>query len=656
MAASGKRFDVGWDEIRATQAEEVNEWFPEHDNQRGDDLEEDVDIQEKDMMGSEVEHMVERETGSGPKAVTRKFTRQHMARIAEHETAEEVNTINTAANGEIANVELDNGEYDGVSDMDVGAVEKEDVTGLVSSIDEIVENLDMVEQVTAETNPDEDVSIKRQGHLTEMMLKGSGGAFDYDKAEAGIYPGEEFISGAPRYFAFDDTYEGVMQVAGTGSIQTTMRPKIYEEHEGDPDAWIRDFSGGGDRIGMHALSPLIYGPFQGSPVIDEVLPEDVNEEEVTEEDFRKVIETLNGRDKAYGQGFQNEHDTKGLGKSEGEYVTENSKAAYSPELAEIRDMEDQVEFPADSEMTFSAPTAVGKMKVVDEDETYDEETEYNTLDEEVEFLDEDDIGLMRVGHENWDLPEGRNIIRTNEFPEQERLEGTVYVVDEQGNRERKRVVLDYRDEEMFPDMDNGEFQQEAAGHYQADATAVWESWRMRPDKPAFEYRDMCNNPFRDAGIATQVGAFRKWKEIQRFAETQLGLTEDDAQELRLGVNGMLEDHENDPDYLENIGLDYTVNDEYGITLQDAWTGDHEILSDGLLDIVSEGVGEMTDDEMNAYSVQEYRETMGDLLYNGLTPAEMMASDYVEEIDERRKLYDEEEFVVSGEAVQRENMA
>jgi hypothetical protein len=657
MSASGKRFDVGWDEVRDAQTEEVVSWFPDHDDQRAAEGEE---LQEKDMMGSEVEHIVERQKENVPEAVTREFTKRHMGRIAAREEASEVNTINTAANDEIANVGLEFPEegregYDGVSDMDVGAVEKEDVTGLVSSIDEIVENLDLVERITAETNPDDDVSFMRQGHLTEMMIRGSGGAFDYDNAEAGVYPSEEFISGAPRYFAFDDTFDGVMQVAGTGSIQTTMRPKIYEEHEGDADAWIRDFSGGGERVGMHALSPLIYGPFQASPVIDEVLPEGVDKEEATEEDFKKVVETLNGRDKAYGQGFQNEHDSKGLGKSEGEYVTENSKAAYSPELAEIQDMKDQVDFPADSEMTFSAPTAVGKMKVVPEDETYDEEADYDTLEQEVGFLDAEDIGLMRVGHENWDLSDGRNVIRTNEFPEHQRLEGTVYVVDEDGNREKKRVVLDYQDEQMFPEMEDEDFQNEAMGHYQADATAVWESWRMRPDKPAFEYRDNGNNPFRDASIATQVGSFRNWKEIQQFAGQQLGLTEGDAQELRLGVNGMLADPQ-DEDYLDEIGMDYTVNDEYGITLQDAWTGDHEMLDDSLLDIVSDGVAEMTDDGMDQYSVQQYRDEMGDLIYNGLTPGEMMASDHVDEIDPRRKLYDEEDRVVGGEPVRQQNRA
>ena len=646
MSKTGKqenkrRFNVDWDDIRKSQAEDVVETFPEHDEQRATDGE---DLQEKDMMGAEAEHIAERENGGTPEPVSTEFTQKHMEAISEHDTASEVNEINTADNGEIANVELEfeNGQT-GVSDVDVGAVEKEDVTGLVRSIDEIIENLDRVEEVTAETNPEDDVVFRRQGHLTSMMVRGSGEDFDWDKAEAGIYPGPEMISGAPRYFAFDDTYDGVMQVAGTGSIQVSMRPKIYEDHEGDPDAWVRDFSGGGERIGMHALSPLIYGPFQGSPVIDQVLPEGVSAEEAEEEDFEKVIETLNGRDKAYGQGFQNEHDSKGKGKDEGEYVTENSKAAYSPELAEIQDMEDQVDFPADSEWTFSAPTEAGKMKVVEEGETYDPEADYDTLADDT-FLGEEEIGLIRVGHEDWDLPDGRNVIKTNELPEHERFEGTVYVVDDEGNREKKRVVVDYQDEEMFPDMDDEEFTETAKGHYNADATAVWESWRMRPNMPAFEYRDMCNNPFRDAGIATQVGAFRKWREIQEFAEDELGLRESDAQRLRLGVNGMDADHENDPDYLDNVGMNYTINEEEDITLQDAWLGTG--METGLLDIISDGVGEMTEDSMDAYSVEDYRETMEELVGNGLTPGEMMAKEKGVGVD-GEVLYDDEDMVVGG---------
>ena len=643
MSVSGnqgnqRRFNVNWEDIRESQAEDVVETFPENDDQR---TEGDEELQEKDMMGGEAEHIVERQNGQTPEPVERDFTIQHMGNISEHPTAEEVKQINTAENNEVAEVELKFSNYSGTSDVDVGAVEKEDVTGIVRSIDEMIENFDLVENVTAETNPDDDVVFRRQGHLTSMMMRGSGKDFDWDKAEQGIYPGTEMISGAPRYFAFDDTYDGVMQVAGTGSLQVTMRPKIYEEHEGDPDKWIRDFSGGEERIGMHAVSPLIYGPFQASPVIDEVLPEGTSADEAGEEDFRKVIETLNGRDKAYGQGFQNEHDSKGKGKDQGEYVTENSKAAYSPELAEIQDMEDQVDFPADSEWTFSAPTPAGKMKVVEEGETYDPEAEYDTL-ADATFLDEEENGLIRVGHEDWDLPDGRNVIKTNEFPEHERFEGTVYVVDDEGNREKKRVVVDYQDEEIFPDMDEESFKDTAKGHYTADATAVWQSWRMRPGMPAIEYRDMCNNPFRDAGMATQVGAFRRWREIQDFAEDELGLRESDARDLRLGVNGMDADHENDPEYLDNAGMDYTINDDEDITLQDAWLGNG--LETGLLDIISEGVEEMTDDSMDAYSVEDYRDTMEGLVENGLTPGEMMAKQQGVDLN-GEILYDEDDIFV-----------
>lgn len=649
MSASrqqSKRFEGDWEHFLETQTEEVKQRIPPEDRTREEDIDlenRDVDeIQEYDMMGSEAEHIAERLENDERRAVTREFTKAHMQRIAERESAKEIDRINFSNNDEIEKVEQEFEEYEGVSDVDVSASEKEDVTGLVRNIDEIIQSMDEVEQETVETNPEKgDVEFRRQGHLTEMMLRGSGGAFDWNKAEEGIYAGTEFLSGAPRYFAFDDTYDGVMQVAGTGSLQTTMRPKIYEEHEGKPDKWMKDFSGGGDRIGMHALSPLIYGAFQSSPVLGS---EQHNPEELDEEEIDRFVEVLNGRDKAYGQGFQNEHDEKGLGKTPEEYVTENSKAAFSPELEDIESVEDAVAFPADSGWTFSNAVEAGKMKVVEEGETYDPEEDYDTLDD-VTFLESDETGHVRVGHEDWDLDGDRDVIKMNEFPEHEKFEGTVYVVDEDGNRERRRVVVDYQDEDLFPDMEKEDFIETVKGHYAADSTAVWESWRMRADKPAFEYRDMGNNPFRDAGIATQVGAFRKWREIQEFAEDELGITTvDQAQELRLGVNGMLADPEEE-DYQSQIGFDYTINEDYDITLQDAWLGDHEMLEDGMIDILAEGVDEMTTGE--AYSAEEYRETMTELAENGLTPGEMMAQEYGVEMD-GDVLYEPDDIVVGGE--------
>ena len=622
-----RRFNGEWEHFLERQAEEIKEKVPETDatKEKEVDLEElGVDeIQEADMMGSEAEHIAERETADGRRSLNRDFTIRHMQNIADLDSAEEVSTINMSEKDEIASVKFDFGKYGGVSDVDVGASEKEEVTDLVNSVDDMIKNMNLVEQATVEANPDpEDVQFRRQGHLTEMMLRGSGGDFDWDKADRGIYPGQKKISGAPRYFDFDLTYPGVMQVAGTGSIQTTMRPKIYDEHEGDPDAWIRDFSGGGDRIGMHALSPLIYGPFQSSPVIDEI---------ETEEGKEKIIEVLNGRDKAYGQGFQSDHDLKGLDRTVEGYITENSKAGYSPELEEITSMEDAVHFPGTSGWTFSNAVEAGKMKVLEEGETYDPETDYETLDESTDIdIGPDDEGHIRVGHEDWELPDGRTTIDMEEFPDYEMFEGTVHIVDEQGNRQQKRVVVDYRDEEMFPDMDDEDFLEVMKGHYHADATAVWEPFRMRPDKPAFEYRDMGNNPFRNAGMATQVGAFRRWREIQAFAEDQLGITSvEDAQDLRLGVDGMLADPE-DENYQDEIGFDYTINDEKGITLQDAWTGNHEALSTSMTDIIAEGVDEMTTGE--AYTADEYRETMTELAENGLTPGEMMAKEEGVEMD------------------------
>jgi len=607
MSVNERRFTTNWEDVNKELSNEVREKVPSKDKQAEENE------QAYNQVGAEEEHIVERlEPNGETSAVKREFTDQHLKTIAQHEQATNTETISTKNDNSVALVEIETDDYKGSSEYDVGP-EKEDVTGVVSNIGEILENLDQVEKITEETSPKNNVAFKRQGTLTEMMLRGSNGEFDWANAENGIFPGPEFLTGKPRYFAFDDTYTGVMQVAGTGSIQTTMRPKIYDEkHEEqtDPDKWVVDFSGGGERVGMHALSPLIYGPFMSSPVI--------NQE-------KKIIETLNGRDKAYGQGFQTEWDSKGLGKTEEEYVTENSKAGYSPILSEIESIQDLQDFKAESEWTFSKPVEAGKMKVVEEGESYDPEKEYETLVENVEgtsyeFVEKDDAGIIRVGHEDWDLNGGRSTIKLSEFPDYEHFEGKIYLVDEDGNKKSKRVVVDYQDEEIFPEMSDEEFLNEYRGHFEADATAVWEPFRMRPSEPAFEYRDICNNPFRDAAIATQIGVFRKWREIQEFAEEQLGLYEDSAQELRLGVN--------------QEGLSYEIDQERGITLQDAWIGS-EKLETSLYNIIAEGVDEMSGDK---YSVEEYQQTMigsenkVGLLPNGLTPGEMIASEYGVEVE------------------------
>jgi len=620
MSSSNRRFDTTWQEINEELSEEVRSKIPSKDRETGENL------QNYDKLGAEEEHIVERtEPNGNTEAVERSFSNKHLKNIAEKEEAKNVETIPTNNNGSIAGVYLETDNYEGFSEYDVGP-EKEDVTTIQSNIGDLLENLNEIEQTTVNTSPERNVAFKRQGTLTEMMLRDSDGEFNWNKAENHNYPDQKFITGKPRYFAFDDTYTGVMQVAGTGSIQVTMRPKIYDkQHDGvvDEDKWVRDFSGGGERVGLHALSPLFYGPFQASPVIDE---------------DRENIETLNGRDKAYGQGFQTEWDSKGLGKTEEEYVTENSKACYSPALSEIQTIEDLQNFKAESEWTFSAPTPLENMLVVDEEETYDPEENYETLVEHVsntsfDFLDPQDKAVVRVGHENWMLEDDRNTINLTEFPEHERFEGKIYLVDEEENKEGKRVVVDYQNEEIFSNMSEKDFAEEYRNHFEADATSVWEPFRMRPSSPAFEYRDMCNNPFRDAGIATQVGVFRKWREIQEFAEEELGLYEENAQDLRIGI--------------DKEGLQYEINEEKGITLQDAWMGSSK-LNTSLYDIVETGIEEL---EGENYSVEKYRETMlgtnkqPGLISNGLTPAEMMASEHGVDI-EGEILYNSQDIFVN----------
>lgn len=606
-ASENSRFnEVTWRDVNEKLSNEVRSKVPNSDKSS------DEEEQPYDSMGGEIEHIVERSTSNGPRAVTREFSDQHLRNIAEHEKSGEVDSIATNNEGQIAGVEIETANGDsGYSEYDVGP-EKEDVTGVVNSIGEILEDLDEVEQATLNSSPDSDVEFKRQGILTEMMERGSGGDFDWNNADRNEYPGQEYLTAKPRYFAFDDTYPGVMQVSGTGSIQVTMRPKIYDEHivdgETDEDKWISDFSGGGENIGMHALSPLFYGPFMASPVIDE----------------QGNIETLNGRDKAYGEGFQSEWDSEGNGKTPEEYVTEESKAIYSPSLADVKSIEDLQDFKANSEWTFSNAVEIGKMKVVPEGESYDSDAEYEVLSEHVEslegfdFLDEEDSAYIRVGHEDWDLYDGRNVINLSEFQDHEKFEGKIYLVDENGEKEEKRVVVDYQDEELFPEMDDEQFLREYMGHFMADATSVWEPFRMRPNAPAFEYRDIGTNPYRDAAIATQVGAFRKWREIQDFAEDELGLEESDAKDLRLGTNYQ--------------GFDYEVKD--GISLQDAWLGTDEMDS-SLYEIISEGVEEMSGEN---YSIDDYHVAMigtddqDGLISNGLTPAEMMASEMGVDVD------------------------
>lgn len=623
MSASpqeSRKFDVTWSDVNQTLSDGIRGQVPEGDLEAGEGEQGHRD------MGVEEENITEKkDSGGNWTATTNTDSTRHTENLASRPDAQSVETEDIREDNPKTVVEFPEGN----SEYDVGP-EKEDSTKIEQSLDGIFESLDRMEERTVEEM--DDGVAKRQGHMTGMINRGSQGPFDWDKFDEGEYPGWNYLTKKIRYPNFIETFgKELMPVSGTGSVQTTMRPKIYdEEHEGavDEDKWISDFMGGGDRVGMPALSPLIYGPFQNSPIIDEETV--INEE--GEEEVRKIIETLNGRDKAYGEGFQTDWDQAGLGKTPEEYVTEHSKACYSPELAEIESWNDVFDFFADFEWQFSNKVKAENMKVVDEGETYTQGEEYDTLDDMFEFVDPDDAGYIRVGHEDW------GPIDFSEFAEMEYFEGTIDVPDEEGNRNQTRVVVDYQDDDHFGDMDSEEYHETVAGHLAAHATAVWPSFRPRVGDPAIEYRDMCTNPFREAGIATQAGSFRRWREIQEFAEDELGIYEEDAQELRLGVN--------------QEGFDYEIDEERGITLQEAWSGDHESLSYGMMDIVSEGVDEMTTGEN--YSVEQYQDTMmgtGDepgIINNGLTVAEMTAGHHGVDVD-GELLYDQEDVVVGAEA-------
>ncbi|MFQ3308307.1 MAG: hypothetical protein ACI977_000539 [Candidatus Nanohaloarchaea archaeon] len=604
-----------WDDINEELAEEKRRQIGSSDRDTGENL------QHHNMIGVEEEHPVEKPTSADAIPVHSDFSLEHLQRLAEIEQAINTERVDTHEDNIVKLVELEFDEYKGASEYDVGP-EKEDVTGIVNTVDDALKNLNQVEQTTLDSAPRDDVQFRRQGMLTRMMT----GNF-YDTV------GREHFFQEPKYEMFGNTYD-VEPVAGTGSIQVTMRPKIYdEEHdqEVDVDKWLSEFKGGQDEIGMSALSPLFYGPFMSSPVM-------YNHEGKT------VIETLNGRDKAYDESFLTLWDRQGQNNKEepGDYITKNSKAGFSPALANIESIEEDQDFSASSEWNF-AQVEASKVKVVD-DEDYDQDEDYDVLSDRVEFIDEDDNALIRVGKENWDLEDKDSIMPFKEFIEREMFGGEVIVFDEEGNSTEYTGVVDYRDEEIFPDMDDEAFKEEGKKQFKADTTAVWEPWRERPADMALEYRDVGNNPFRNEAIATQIGAFRRWREIQEFASENLGISNSHAKDLRLGVNGVYADHENDENYLENNGLQYTINEEENITVQDAWLGTN--MEEGLIDILADGVDEMSTGEL--YSGEQYRSEMTKLIENGVTPGEMMAKEHGVDYIEGDVLYEPEDLIVGGQ--------
>lgn len=455
--------------------------------------------------------------------------------------------------------------------------ELEKATGVNTSLTAAHRERALIDEAKMDALPD-GTALYRLGHVPGLAVDDVDDFYDRERFEEGGYPSENdlepFMTQKRRYVDHIKSHGGdVMAVGGTDSIQVTMRPAMTD----GSDTMVRDFLGAGDGPSVPALSPVLYAPFMSSPVLDE----------------GGELESHMGREWAYDKGF-----------AASEYA-DDQKYGFIDEIVHVEGIEDAMDVFANKRFQFSASVEADELEVVGTDETL-----YESVSEDHEQVDEDTAFNVRVGHEDY------GVIDFESFVEDQAFEGIVSLPAPDGDAagEEVRVRADYSD------MDEDTFLEEAWGHFVTHNTGFWPSYNPRFDAGAFESRDFGNSPRIKEAVDTQVGMFRRWREVQEYADEVLDMHDQYASIVRDGVT--------------EEGLDFVLPS--GHTVEEAWYGPEG--EDGLLDILEDGVREAAYHRQNGEDVDPflpdeyasgYRDAMEKYLEEG-TFSEVFVEAYCED--------------------------
>jgi hypothetical protein len=358
-----------------------------------------------------------------------------------------------------------------------------------------------------------------------------------------------------RYRGLEEWYSlKNMGLGGTGSIQVTSTPRM----DGDVDAAMTRFLGGDDVPGIPALSPLFFAPFANSPVITE-----------------GELQWQYGREIAYQMGRVN---SPIIDADEG-----FAKFGYYPEWAEVDGLEDVVRINAEKPYEFTMPVAAAELQV--DGNPIHERNGFDHIDAETAIP----VLAAEPTDEGYDPTTLKTVI------EEQRVDGSVQLKDTDGDWHDIPVTLDYTDmeedtfmEDVLPDL------------YGAIEGTNVPNWRPKLGVGVVESRDFCNNPSLQETVAMQAAVFQEWRELQDIA-AGYGITEDDADELRIGV--------------ARDGVRYEISP--GVEVRDVLDDMQETLRTGALKASQTGIPA---DMLDTY--------LDDVIQTGITPAEGLYGAYL----------------------------
>jgi hypothetical protein len=337
-----------------------------------------------------------------------------------------------------------------------------------------------------------------------------------------------------------------MGLGGTGSIQVTSTPRM-EDVETD----LVQFLGGGEKPGIPALSPFFFAPFVDSPVIED-----------------GKLRWQYGREIAYQMGRVNSpiiSADDGFG-----------KFGYYPEWEDIDGLEDVVRVNAEKPYEFTMPVPAHEVAV-----------DGDPLHERDGFPHIDNTTLVRVTAAT-PTDDGYTATTLQEIIAEQRVDGMVSLQDMGGDWNDIPATLDYTA------MDDDQFLEAIVPQlYDAVEGTNTPNWRPKLGMGVIESRDFCNNPYLEETVAMQAAVFQNWEKLQEIA-MEYGITEDDAEELRIGV--------------ARDGVRYQIDD--GIQVRD--------VLDSMQDVLYDGVLAASDTEQPADDLNSYLEKV---IQTGVTPAE-----------------------------------